>query len=70
MYTTLEGTDASLRTARNRPTSSFVALRDTNNDGRADIIKRIGTIGNTGIGIHNAHLYVDEGRRIVRYPRA
>ena len=48
---------------------SFAALRDTNRDGRADIIKRVGSLGNTGIGIANGYLYVDEGKRIVRYAR-
>jgi glucose/arabinose dehydrogenase len=51
-------------------TSSFAALRDTNHDGHADIIKRVGSLGNTGIGILDGYLYVDEGTRIVRYARA
>ena len=60
------------------PAGGFVvALRDTNNDGRADIIKRFGPDsahgngGGTGIGIFNAQLYVEESGastgRIVRY---
>lgn len=49
---------------------SFVALRDANRDGRADVIERVGTIGNTGIRLHDGYLYVDEGERIVRYRRA
>ena len=49
--------------------ASFVALRDTNHDGVADVIKRVGTVGNTGIGLFNGYLYVDEGKRIVRYAR-
>ena len=54
-----------------------VALRDTNNDGKADIIKRFGPDsrqrngGGTGIGLYNGSLYVEEGdtnsKRIVRY---
>jgi glucose/arabinose dehydrogenase len=59
------------------PGSFLVALRDTNNDGKADIIKRFGPDaqhrngGGTGIGIYNGALYAEEGnasaKRIVRY---
>lgn len=54
------------------PGGFIVALRDTNNDGRADIVTRFGAIapagsGGTGIGIYNGHLYVEEGANIVRY---
>jgi glucose/arabinose dehydrogenase len=60
------------------PAGGFiVALRDTNNDGKADIIKRFGpdsahgNAGGTGIGIYNAQLYAEESGasagRIVRY---
>jgi len=70
VYVTLEGTDPSQKSARGRPGASFVALRDTTNDGHTDIVKRIGAVGNTGIGLHNGFLYVDEGRQIVRYARA
>ncbi len=49
---------------------AFAALRDTNNDGRADRIEYVGTRGNTGIALHGGYLYVDEGERIVRYARA
>jgi glucose/arabinose dehydrogenase len=59
------------------PGGFIVALRDTNNDGRADIIKRLGpdslhgSRGGTGIGIYNAQLYAEESGastgRIVRY---
>lgn len=50
----------------------IVALRDTNNDGSADIIARFGTVapagsGGTGIGIYDGHLYVEEGGSIDRY---
>lgn len=52
------------------PNGSFVALRDTNNDGRADVVERGGTRGNTGIALRGGHLYVDEGEQIVRYHRS
>ena len=52
-----------------------VALRDTNNDGRADIVARFGSTppngsGGTGIGIYNGYLYVEEGHSILRYQLA
>jgi len=61
------------------PAGGFiVALRDTNNDGKADVIKRFGPDarqkngGGTGIALYNGSLYVEEGdtasKRIVRYP--
>jgi glucose/arabinose dehydrogenase len=60
------------------PAGGFiVALRDTTNDGKADIIKRFGPDaqhrngGGTGIGIYQGALYAEEGdtvtKRIVRY---
>src|SRR5688500_5946081 len=36
---------------------AFAALRDTNNDGRADRIEYVGTRGNTGIALHGGYLY-------------
>jgi glucose/arabinose dehydrogenase len=76
VYVTLEGTRPSAEKEISGadkgapPPASFVALRDTNRDGRADIIRRIGSLGNTGIAIANGYLYVDEGKQIVRYARA
>ena len=75
VYVTLEGMtpgpDQRISgVATPEPSASFAALRDTNHDGRADIIKRVGSLGNTGIGIANGYLYVDEGARVVRYARA
>jgi len=74
VYVTLEATQPSPEkqmageTQRRQP-ASVVALRDTTGDGRADITARIGTLGNTGVGLYNGYLYVDEGARIVRYKR-
>jgi glucose/arabinose dehydrogenase len=71
VYTTIEGTNPpAAGQPATPPGVSFVALRDTNHDGHADIIKRVGSIGNTGITIANGYLYVDEGKQIVRYARA
>jgi glucose/arabinose dehydrogenase len=59
------------------PGGFLVAMRDTNHDGKADIIKRFGPDtqhrngGGTGIGIYKGALYAEEGdtisKRIVRY---
>ena len=59
------------------PGGFLVAMRDTNNDGKADIIRRFGPDslrgngGGTGIGIYNGALYAEESGasagRIVRY---
>jgi glucose/arabinose dehydrogenase len=74
VYVTLEGTQPTPKNgtaapAPEPPKASFVALRDTTRDGRADVVTRIGTVGNTGIALTNAFLYVDEGKEIVRYKR-
>jgi glucose/arabinose dehydrogenase len=45
----------------------IVALRDTNKDGKADIIKYFGKFSGTGIGIYDNHLYVGADTIIVRY---
>ena len=47
----------------------IVALRDTNNDGKADVIQYFGQHAGTGIGIHNGYLYVgaDNDTVMVRY---
>jgi glucose/arabinose dehydrogenase len=74
VYVTLEGTQPSRRNqpapaTAEPPKASFVALRDTTRDGRADVIERVGAVGNTGIALANGYLYVDEGKEIVRYKR-
>jgi glucose/arabinose dehydrogenase len=76
VYVTIEGTKPSPEKKASggdkaAPTpASFVALRDTNRDGRADVVKRVGSLGNTGIALANGYLYVDEGKQIVRYQRS
>ncbi|MFK7886051.1 MAG: sorbosone dehydrogenase family protein [Gammaproteobacteria bacterium] len=45
----------------------IVALRDTNNDGKADREARFGRRGGTGLGIRNGYLYFGMPTRIVRY---
>lgn len=47
---------------------SMVALRDTNRDGKADVIRYFGDMGGgTGIGIHDGYLYFGSDTAIVRY---
>ncbi len=74
VYITLEGTRPSPEkeiagVAKQEQAASVAALRDTNRDGRADIVARLAGRGNTGIALANGYLYVDEGTRIVRYAR-
>ena len=59
------------------PGGFVIAMRDTNSDGKADIIKRFGpdsahgSAGGTGIGLYQSALYAEESGanagRIVRY---
>ncbi len=63
VYASVEGTQPNQTT----PSPAFIALRDTNHDGRADQVERIGQRGNTGIALRSGYLYVDQGERITRY---
>ncbi len=61
-------------TARKVPAGGFiVALRDTNHDGRADLIRRFGRRseeggnGGTGIAVYRDAVYAEAGPVIVRY---
>src|SRR5512133_2746076 len=63
VYVSIEGT----RPGQTTPTPAFIALRDTNHDGRADQVERVGQKGNTGIALHGGYLYVDQGEAITRY---
>ncbi|HEY7877231.1 MAG TPA: PQQ-dependent sugar dehydrogenase [Gemmatimonadaceae bacterium] len=50
----------------------LIALRDTNRDGRAEIVQRWGpgagrVRGGTGIGVHAGYVYAEAGTEIVRY---
>jgi glucose/arabinose dehydrogenase len=60
-------------TRRVPPGGYLIALRDTNRDGKADIIRRFGTTaqsgsrGGTGIAIRNGALYAEADSSIVRY---
>jgi glucose/arabinose dehydrogenase len=74
VYVTLEATPPSPEkqassVAKQERAAAVAALRDTNHDGHADIVARLAGTGNTGVGLANGYLYVDEGSRIVRYAR-
>jgi len=43
------------------------ALRDTDGDGKADVIKEFGSGGGTGIAIHNGWLYESTDSHVFRY---
>ncbi len=45
----------------------IVALRDTNEDGRADVIERFGEFPGTGLGIRNGYLYFASNQAVLRY---
>ncbi len=45
----------------------IVALRDTNGDGRADVIERFGEFPGTGIGIRDGYLYFASDTAVMRY---
>jgi glucose/arabinose dehydrogenase len=55
------------------PHPFLVALRDTNHDGRADVIQRFGDslanggAGGTGIALHDGALFAESKDKIVRY---
>ena len=59
---------------KNAPGGYIVALRDTNGDGKADMVQRFGPVhedgkagGGTGIAVHRDALYVEDNGKIVRY---
>jgi glucose/arabinose dehydrogenase len=45
----------------------IVALRDTNNDSKADIIRYFGEESGTGIDIHKGYLYHSSNSQVMRY---
>ena len=65
VYVSIEGT----RPNQTTPSPAFIALRDTDRDGRADRVERVGQKGNTGIALRDGFLYVDQGETINRYAR-
>jgi glucose/arabinose dehydrogenase len=45
----------------------IIALRDTNGDGRADLIQEFGSGGGTGIALHDGWLYYSTNDAVYRY---
>ena len=59
---------------KNAPGGYIVALRDTDRDGKADMVERFGTVhqdgkpgGGTGIGVYRGAVYVEDHGKIMRY---
>ncbi|GJE39565.1 hypothetical protein KHHGKMAE_3649 [Methylobacterium persicinum] len=56
------------------PGGFLVALKDTNGDGKADVVERFGETqaeggaGGTGIGLYDGAVYAEINDRIMRYP--
>lgn len=50
-------------------TDGLIALRDTNSDGRADVIERFGSGPGTGIALRSNWLYFSTRTGVYRYPR-
>lgn len=46
----------------------IVALRDTDGDGKADVMERFGEVAGTGIAFYGDYLYFGADDRIVRFP--
>jgi glucose/arabinose dehydrogenase len=52
---------------RGRGGGGLLALRDTDGDGRADMMRTIGRTSGTGVALHGGYLYFAPNDRIVRY---
>ncbi len=50
-----------------QPEGGIAALRDENNDGRADRIEYFGDFAGTGIGVHKGYLYFGSDTAVMRY---
>ncbi len=64
--------DGTLYASLSRPVegAGIVALKDTDGDGRADVVRRFGDVAGTGIAIRGDWLYFGESTRILRFPLA
>lgn len=47
-----------------------ILLRDTNRDGKADMVRKLGGSGGTGIAVGNGHLWATDRNNIVRFKYA
>ncbi len=62
-----ENGDIYVKLSRENNNGSIVALRDTTNDGRADVTEYFGKYGGTGIQIFDNYLYYSSDSAIYRY---
>ncbi len=53
--------------SRSKDGGGIVCLRDTTQDGKADLVQYTGAFDGTGIGLHNSYLYFGADTIIVRY---
>jgi len=49
------------------PGGGVILLRDTNRDGRADLVRRLGGSGGTGIAVGNGYLWATDRNNVVRF---
>ncbi|MBI5600860.1 MAG: PQQ-dependent sugar dehydrogenase [Gemmatimonadetes bacterium] len=49
------------------PGGGLVLLRDTNGDGKADLVRRLGGRGGTGIAVADGYLWATDRNNVVRY---
>lgn len=57
-----------LRGSRGGAAVGVVALRDSDDDGKADIRQHFGDFGGTGIALRDGYLYFGANDRVIRYP--
>ncbi len=49
------------------PGGGVILLRDTNRDGRADVVRKLGGSGGTGIALGDGYLWATDRNNVVRY---
>ncbi|MDQ8155048.1 MAG: PQQ-dependent sugar dehydrogenase [Gemmatimonadota bacterium] len=49
------------------PGGGVILLRDTNRDGRADLVRKLGGAGGTGIALGNGYLWATDRNNVVRF---
>ncbi len=62
--------DGTLYASLSRPVdgAGIIALKDSDGDGRADLVRRFGEVAGTGIAIYGNWLYFGESTRLLRFP--
>ncbi len=60
--------DVYVKMGRLKDGKGIFLLRDTNKDGKADVVKGFGTFPGTGIGVANGYLYASSDTSVYRYP--